>query len=574
MKIGFWLVYSLLLLFRLVVCLSSTGYIHPDEFFQNPEASSALVFRDSDICCLKTWEFNSPQIRSLSIPLLTTGLPFMLLKLTLGDTSGTLPSTLSMFWTSRMSFFIQSLALDLCVIIIGKRFSHNMHWRRCLLFLASAWPVLTFGVRSFSNTVELNLLTILLCVVANPAAMTYARAIVVPVLGALGLFNRFTFVAFAAPLALYHAFRCIFTYNSKAKTYELLPTKRCFGLVSVSVAAFCGSVAALVCFDTYLFTGSISVQSLVIAPLNFLKYNSDPANLALHGTHPRWLHALVNLPLLVFPLLPASIVHSISSFASEVSSKWRKGPNKVLPILCGGIVASSLAILSVAPHQELRFLLPLVFPVLLLTFWENNDDDKDTNKEGKKVMKKRRDSGCFSCVFIMWFAYNMLFTSFFGYAQQGGVEPSLMNIGERIRMNSRMYGKPIMNNIVYWHTYMPPRHLLSASKKIINLTDLASAPESKLLETVDDVIKSAEMRRVCEDLWIVVPSVEKSANEKLRQRSLHMMESFAPHIGLDNDEIEVYKSVTFGKMSSKMTFRECAGLNLYKKKVGVCGNED
>ena len=577
MKLEFWIPYCLLLLLRLAITLTSTGYIHPDEFFQNPEASSAFIFREANMSCLKTWEFNSPQIRSLTIPLLTTGIPFALVKYFFLGSASDLPSTLAIFWGPRIMFFLMSLCMDVCVMVIGKRFSNNMHWRRCLLFLATAWPVLTFGVRSFSNTIELDLLVVLLCVVANPAAMSYARAIAVPVLGALGLFTRFTFVAFAAPLALYHVFRCVYTYDAKQKTYILLPMKRCFGLVFVSVASFCMSIAALVCSDTYLFTGEVSLSSLVIAPLNFLKYNSDPANLALHGTHPRWLHLLVNLPLLALPLLPTSIINSVGSFTSEVSEKWRRGPVKALPLLCGAVIFSSMAILSVAPHQELRFLLPLIFPLLILSFWEDKKktDDEEKKKDKKQRTQRRRrsvDDGCFGCLFVMWTAYNMLFTCYFGFAQQGGVIPSLMNIGERIKLSDRVDGG-MTHNIIYWHTYMPPRHLLTARKTAVNVTDLASAPESRLLESIDSVIDSANRKRVCEQLWVVIPSIEKKTNEKLQQRSLEMNEVFVPHIGLDNDEMKVYKSAMFSSSSSsRSVFEKYAGLNLYHKQIGACGD--
>lgn len=42
--------------------------------------------------------------------------------------------------------------------------------------------------------------------------------------------------------------------------------------------------------------------SLLITPLENLRYNLDAGNLAEHGIHPRYLHLLVNLPLLFGPL--------------------------------------------------------------------------------------------------------------------------------------------------------------------------------------------------------------------------------------------------------------------------------
>jgi phosphatidylinositol glycan class Z len=37
-------------------------------------------------------------------------------------------------------------------------------------------------------------------------------------------------------------------------------------------------------------------------PFHFVMYNSVPGNLDKHGTHPLYLHTLVNIPLLYGPL--------------------------------------------------------------------------------------------------------------------------------------------------------------------------------------------------------------------------------------------------------------------------------
>jgi len=38
--------------------------------------------------------------------------------------------------------------------------------------------------------------------------------------------------------------------------------------------------------------------SIIITPLMLLKYNTNITNLASHGLHPRWLHILVNMPMM------------------------------------------------------------------------------------------------------------------------------------------------------------------------------------------------------------------------------------------------------------------------------------
>lgn len=42
----------------------------------------------------------------------------------------------------------------------------------------------------------------------------------------------------------------------------------------------------------------IGMNNFVVTPVNFLKYNMNIKNLETHGLHPRFLHLLVNIPLL------------------------------------------------------------------------------------------------------------------------------------------------------------------------------------------------------------------------------------------------------------------------------------
>ncbi|KAI8982624.1 hypothetical protein BDB01DRAFT_156221 [Pilobolus umbonatus] len=55
------------------------GYIHPDEFFQNPEITASYLF---PIETMTPWEYQ-PQhaARSIVMPYLTTGIPFYILRL-------------------------------------------------------------------------------------------------------------------------------------------------------------------------------------------------------------------------------------------------------------------------------------------------------------------------------------------------------------------------------------------------------------------------------------------------------------------------------------------------------------
>ncbi|KAA0174251.1 hypothetical protein FNF27_04263 [Cafeteria roenbergensis] len=115
------------------------------------------------------------------------------------------------------------------------------------------------------------------------------------------------------------------------------------------------AVAALVALDTAQFGGA----EPVLAPLANFVYNLDPQNLALHGTHPRWLHALVNAPLVCGALVPAALLESWlrrrrSSSGWQQQVLWGPPPEDAARWVCWGVVVAGLGGLSWAPHQEPR----------------------------------------------------------------------------------------------------------------------------------------------------------------------------------------------------------------------------
>lgn len=191
-------------------------------------------------------------------------------------------------------------------------------WAAATLFAAS-WPALVFGSRPFSNTLEAILLALTLHAY-HAAGAPYRRVRLGACFG-LGCFVRFTFPAFALPLGLAELWRA--AGAAAAGRVSSLPSSssrkgagRWGGLPRCTLALALGVALAavlMVLADSWFyarFDGRGWAQdreggprwrwppSLVLCPLNALRYNASPANLAAHGLHPRVTHALVNLPLL------------------------------------------------------------------------------------------------------------------------------------------------------------------------------------------------------------------------------------------------------------------------------------
>ena len=115
----------------------------------------------------------------------------------------------------------------------------------------------------------------------------------------LGIFNRPTFIAFAFPPIFFWLQRGL-----GSKTVGFLH----FHLRIIVFTIFAiPTIAILILYDSLYFNyltleeiirSEFSINSFVVTPLNFLKYNSVSDNLKIHGIHPRFLHFVVNVPLL------------------------------------------------------------------------------------------------------------------------------------------------------------------------------------------------------------------------------------------------------------------------------------
>ena len=120
-----------------------------------------------------------------------------------------------------------------------------------------------------------------------------------------GIFNRPTFVAFAAAPVFFWLQRGVAT-NSYFTPFQMFNFR-----VAALLPGFAATFLSFLLFDS-LYFGHLTWTKLwhltmdwtdwKCTPVNFIMYNVVPANLDKHGTHPHYLHALVNLPILFGPM--------------------------------------------------------------------------------------------------------------------------------------------------------------------------------------------------------------------------------------------------------------------------------
>jgi len=302
-------------------------------------------------------------------------------------------------------------------------------------------------------------------------------------------------------------------------------------------------------FVPNLGTLSINSFSRTITPINSLAYNSKTENLAAHGNHLRITHLFWNMPLLFGPLAFVALApyyiwldDQLGALIGQVPGGRRKAtaPNLkrkipkqsttstdkpkmriqegkfstgklaiVAAIVCG------VGILSLVPHQEMRFLLPTLIPFVLLGY------KGIFGNESNLWMK----SG--------WISFNIILLIFFGLFHQGGVVPSILKIGSQpVDLNTTIH-------VVFYHTYMPPQHLFgihfqSDTRPKFNVHDLKGTTDSVLGYTLTR-IKEGQEYKPKDKIYVVAPAtVDKNfSNMPIKRRQWFHLSLEDPPQGVD-----------------------------------------
>ncbi|MBW0466645.1 hypothetical protein O181_006360 [Austropuccinia psidii MF-1] len=426
--------YYIFVFLRLVIILTSTSYIHPDEFFQNIEIAIDDVFNPSKQSHLaRAWEWNPTKphqifavgngpIRSIVPVWLTSHVALNLLKF-LNRWNLIKLSTRSLVIAPRLALFPLSCLVDYCAFRLTKSQSIR-------LLLASSPFSLLFLCRTFSNSLESILFTLILTLSLSihPHRLSKSSVALLTFLNVLTLWVRVTYLAFALPVVLW------FGYTRLIRSPSLLTT-------AVLSALF--SVVALTLVDSFYFH-----RWPCITPLEFLIYNLDRRNLALHGTHPYWLHLLINGPIAFGPALWLAGWYGIRIKMSST----------ILVKLSALSLCSGVLVLSLQPHQEPRFLLPLGLPLAVL---------------GSQVLRKNTwpfRNGFWTVHLI----HSIVIVALFGYLHQAGLETALQAL------------PPEARTLISYKTFDVPSTLITTAQ-LDNVENLRGSSKKHLMARLCDL---------------------------------------------------------------------------------------
>lgn len=384
--------------------------------------------------------------------------------------------------------------------------SYGLKWHVRLASMAGSHVLLVFGGRTFSNSIEMALCSLLLYIVAD--CMAHSNAVVfktdflleryakaestvervklykmlaslpahslsrvgwIATICVVGFFNRPTFIVFGMPIVFFWLLRGL---GSRSTTF-LDFNMRIGSLVVCAIPTLCVFITIDSLYYGYLSPVEVQkmivgIDNFVVTPLNFIRYNLDPENTGQHGAHPKWLHVLVNVPLLFNVLGVAALV----SFGSMVF-RFGKGDYRHLPraqsvvSLMNAAIFVPLIALSYINHQEPRFLLPIMLPIFLLHapklqsgFFTSNPfssiGNRMLNKFYDTFLASSKESSTGGGTLKYWYLINFLLTIFFGFVHQGGV----LQLTSFLSNNFKAHSTHIQTHLVTSHIYSIPTSLL------------------------------------------------------------------------------------------------------------------
>lgn len=427
---------------RLLVCLvPQTGYIHPDEFFQSSDISGGHYF-ESNIH--PVWEFTGPYpIRCMLIQTTLNSIAFKLASLVQPS-----PSPYLLLVAPRLIYTLSSFIIDFCLYKLCQYYSSRGLWYLPVsIVFQTSFICLSCLTRTFSNVPEVIIFSILLVVVCQlikprfrilfvtptrrtpthervKASTQLTSSMLIGFLITLGTFNRPTFPCFALVPALYwlnESFKRN-SYNARLNIQRVL--------VPVAISSSLTAVL-LSTYDTFYYTDAPTVKNLidlllqfkfaqfyelmrstwVVTPYNFIRFNTNVDNLSKYGLHAPYTHMLVNIPF-AFSLLGfmfyAKLINLMvgSGVIRLIFSTHRIHALMLLSVL------TSTILLSFVPHQEFRFLLPLIVP-LVYAFAYNIYASNHW--------------------MALWLVYNLALTYFYACIHQAGIMQASLDLAPTLK---------------------------------------------------------------------------------------------------------------------------------------------
>ena len=521
----------------------------------------------------RTWEFNSTfPLRSIVIPKLLFSPVFYLIK-SLSDAGVVILNGWMIISSTRFVMAVLSLWIDFCVFKVLKFMRGD--YSKGLLLVAGSYVTLTYQCHTFTNSFETLLFSSLMYViflsstqvissvenkhsekkskfvvtgtvienqVSKKPVSLYCASLAFGLISVAGVFNRPTFVIFSILPTLWWLY-LLLKFSDSAQHF-VQHTILMIASAAVTAAVFCfvdslyfkdmsifdlyNEVSYCLPFssNTLICLKTVFETYFVFTPWNFVKYNTKGENLAEHGLHPFYLHVCVNMPLLFGPLvyyLLRSMANSVKTLTKVLRYLPKIDRNKLANIdiildaklLLTVFILFPVLLFSIFPHQEPRFLSPLLPVMILLT-----------------CISVKSFTKLFIASFIV---FNVILTIIFGMMHQGGLIPCILSLQTLYNTNKIRHNSSVSYNFIFSHTYMPPQFPLLIKGSNVKVYDTKGAGIETVIDLIQDINKSIDRDTDKESrIFLVIPS--EVYKDKLQGRNLNitLVEKFYPHLSFED----------------------------------------
>lgn len=225
-----------------------------------------------------------------------------------------------------------------------------------------------------------------------------------------------------------------------------------------------------------------------------------------------------------------------------------------------------IAILSLFPHQEPRFIIPVLFPLVFLYAPElsqvpnqdivsrfDNDENDNNSKPCGPTSSKRHASK--SRKLLFWYVSNFWLTLFYGFAHQGGIFPLTSHVAAELK------AKPDLVHLHLYTSYSYPMptallHLRNTHRvyhdsvnkrkyKLVQdfyLYEQGSKPLPQVLEDIAKKIHDCErtftIKKIPYRLYYALPASALAEFTELSHNRSHLFDfravkTFYPHVSVE-----------------------------------------
>lgn len=242
-------------------------------------------------------------------------------------------------------------------------------------------------------------------------------------------------------------------------------------------------------------------------------------------------------------------------------------------------IVAPLAILSIFPHQEPRFLIPLILPLVYLygakILPESDDILVKSYKLNRTSQKKKRKP---YILFKMWIVINVALTLFYGFIHQAGIFPFISHLSKEIKVANY----ETQYHVITSHIYSVPESLflqrmssygIRMQLKRLFMYEEGSSQLTDVLRKISVLLNRCRVSSSNCKVYLVIPnslidSLEYNIYRNNNNLALDNIVSFYPHLSVEalpslyniNAE-QNYKAILTDPIFSLIRFLKCFGLS-------------